>query len=202
MEHKEQYRRKLPHIQPEDAMLFITFRLMGTLPKHIIQALIENKQSAISMSAKGSQMAKQVAEAYNSELEQILDSANYGPVWLKQNEIANVVAESLHYHDGRSFKLVCYCIMSNHVHFIAYKFTKPVYAIMNTLKTYTAKECNKLLDRKGRFWQREYYDRIIRDRNDFDQKIKYVLNNPVAAHLVNSWQLFKWNYCRSEFAEK
>ena len=30
----------------------------------------------------------------------------------------------------------------------------------------------------GRFWQRNYYEHVIRDENDFDQKRRYIADNP------------------------
>lgn len=37
--YKNYYRRNLPHIQPEGATLFISFRLANSLPKEIIEKL-------------------------------------------------------------------------------------------------------------------------------------------------------------------
>ena len=91
--------------------------------------------------------------------------------------------------------------MSNHVHFIAYKLTKPLNIIMHSLKSYTANQCNDALKRQGRFWQREYFDRIVRDRNDLAKKIEYTINNPVKAGIVNHWKEYSFTYCRSEFIE-
>ena len=48
---------------------------------------------------------------------------------------------------------------------------------MHSLKSYTANECNKVLNRSGTFWQREYFDRIVRNRNDLTKKSYELLNN-------------------------
>jgi len=195
----EQYRRKLPHIQPKDAVLFITFRLKGTLPKQLMLTLNEQleQDKAINITHKTKQ--KEALDDYYEAIEQTFDLAKYGPDWLKQDKAAQLVADSLHYLDEKELKLICYCIMSNHVHFIAYQFKQPVHKIMNSLKTYTAREINKVLNRSETFWQREYYDRMIRDRNDLSQKIEYVINNPVKAGLVDTWEKWKWSYCRPGF---
>lgn len=34
------------------------------------------------------------------------------------------------------------------------------------------------------FWQRYYYDHIIRDDRDFDEKFNYIMQNPVKAGLT------------------
>lgn len=56
--------------------------------------------------------------------------------------------------------------------------------IMESLKGFTARKCNKVLDRSGTFWQRESYDHVIRDRAEFHRVVNYVLQNPVKAGLV------------------
>jgi hypothetical protein len=68
--------------------------------------------------------------------------------------------------------------------------------IMKSLKGYTAWECNRVLQRKGTFWQAESYDHIVRDAGEFQRVVNYVLNNPVKAGLVKDWRDWKWNYQR------
>ena len=52
----------------------------------------------------------------HNKFDDLLDNETSGPTWLKRNEIAKIIAESLHFRDGKDFKLVCYCVMSNHIH--------------------------------------------------------------------------------------
>ncbi len=58
---------------------------------------------------------------------------------------------------------------------------------MNSWKSYTARMANRILGRTGAFWQREYYDRLIRNENEFERAVRYVLENPVRAGLKN-WE--------------
>jgi REP element-mobilizing transposase RayT len=185
------YRRRLPHIQPENAVYFITIRLAGTLPKSLIE-ILNNQLESENFTEKAKQ-------AYFDQIEEFLDYEKDGPTWLKQKDIAQIVIDSLHFYDNKEYKLISYCIMSNHVHFIAYKIKKPLFQVIKNLKTYTATQANKILCRKGRFWQREYFDRMVRDRNDLDQKISYVINNPVKIGLVDSWEKWQYNYCHPNF---
>src|SRR5215471_14113177 len=55
-------------------------------------------------------------------------------------------------------------------------------------KSFTAKECNRLLERSGTFWQEESYDHLIRNQADFRHAVKYLLDNPMKAGLKN----WKW----------
>ena len=69
--------------------------------------------------------------------------------------------------------------------------------IMKSLKGYTAYEANRILGRKGEFWEAESYDHFVRDDAELARIINYVLNNPVKAGLVKDWRDWKWNWRRT-----
>ena len=197
----EEYRRKLPHIQPAKAVFFVTFNLKDSLPPHVVAELNENFADIKNNLLNSPKTKQQAYEDYNGQIDDMLDAGEYGHHWLKDPALAQIVANSLHFLDGKGFKLICYSIMSNHIHFVAYNLRKPLYRIMHTLKSYTANECNKVLNRNGEFWQREYFDRVVRDRNDLDEKIKYTINNPVKAGLTNHWKEHLFTFCRTAFLD-
>jgi len=194
-----EYRRKLPHIQPEHGVYFVTLRLKDSLPKEITDKLHKKYFDNQNYLLKSSNERKQFDKLYFDEIEDILDSSVFGPTWLKNENVAEIISNNLFFLDGKYFKLICFCIMSNHVHFIVYKLISPLYKILNSFKSFTAREANKILNRSGRFWQREYFDRLVRDRNDLGEKIKYTLNNPVNAGLVGNWKDWRFSYCKPEF---
>lgn len=142
---KEEYRRNLPHFQPKMAMFSITLRLNGSIPKTVIEDLKNNlpNRNAVSNNAK--------SEAYIDTIDDFLDKAVNGPYHLSKPEIAELVVSSIKYRDGKDYKLVCYCIMSNHVHMIIYKLAKPLHIIMKELKSFTGKEANKILKRESNY---------------------------------------------------
>ena len=67
---------------------------------------------------------------------------------------------------------------------------------MMSLKRYTARQCNDILGREGQFWQHESYDHVIRNQAEWERIIKYVLDNPVKAGLVEKWDDWPWTYLR------
>jgi REP element-mobilizing transposase RayT len=144
--------------------------------------------------------------------EHLLDTAATGPIWLKKKEIAQTVQNALHYHDEQSYDLYAFTIMYNHVHLVFRHLTYankneklgnkyPVTDILHSIKSYTALECNKILDRKGRFWQSESYDRVIRNKDELEKTIWYTLNNPVKAGFVDQWQEWAYSYCTPKFMD-
>jgi len=47
-------------------------------------------------------------------------------------------------------------------------------------------------------WQREYWDRFIRDENHFEKAVKYIHKNPVKAGLIKSSQDWLWSSAREQ----
>ena len=50
--------------------------------------------------------------------------------------------------------------------------------IMRAFQSISAKRCNDALGRVGRFWQRNYYEHIIRDEADLVRLREYIVCNP------------------------
>jgi len=208
-EYKLFYRRHLPHFQPPGTTLFVTFRLYGSVPRQVLETLLEEAQATERQAVKlptnkRKAWLQQERKKAFARWDAALDCANAGPTWLDKEEVANVVSQSIHYLHGRKYDLIAYCIMPNHVHVA---FTPlpleershsyhTLASIMQSLKGYTARETNRILGRKGRFWQDESYDHIVRDEQELERIVKYVLNNPVKAGLVDTPDQWRWNYCK------
>lgn len=230
---KSFYRRNLPHIQTPGATLFVTFQLAGSIPQHVLaqwrmeKLQFEREKSRLLRLQNDSESVSRQHRHFEEKdkhlewrrqwfqkFEKTLDSAESGPVWLKDNRIAKEIAESLHYRDGKMYCLDAYCIMSNHVHVVFTPLTmqssrtdvvnsaenyNSLSSIMQSLKGYTAHKANRLLGRSGAFWQQESYDHVVRDASEWQRIITYVLNNPVKAGLVDTWEKWQWSYCRLDF---
>ncbi|MBK8549590.1 MAG: transposase [Ignavibacteria bacterium] len=140
---------------------------------------------------------KRVFQKYDD----ILDSEKYGEKYLSNDKIAGVVKHCLHYPDNKDYNLICYSIMSNHVHimFKLIKGNKGLSKIMQSIKRISATRSNKILGRTGTFWQDESFDRLIRNEKEFLAVLRYVLNNPVKAGLVAHWQDWKNSYCHTDY---
>jgi REP element-mobilizing transposase RayT len=74
-------------------------------------------------------------------------------------------------------------------------------AIMQSLKGWTARQCNLALARRGQFWQHESFDHVIRNQAEWERVVNYVVNNPVKAGLAERWQDWKWSYRRQPEAQ-
>jgi len=65
--------------------------------------------------------------------------------------------------------------------------------ITQGLKGYTAREANRLLGRRGAFWQDEGFDHWIRDESRYENCILYMDRNPVEAGLCDLPEEYSWS---------
>ena len=105
---------------------------------------------------------------------------------MRDGRISRIVEGNLHYFDGQRYRLLARVVMPNHVHVLIETVPgHPMSAVVQSWKSFTAKEANKLLRRTGVFWQPEYFDRAIRDERHFVSAVQYIHNNPVKAGLAS-----------------
>ena len=206
--YKLSYERHLPHIQPPGATLFVTFRLVDSLPAEVQQRLINEAERAEQALNQITDEGERRRQAYRDQKrlfarwDEALDNATAGPHWLRQPKVAQLVAEGLHYRHGRVYDLDTFCIMSNHVHVLFTPLARPdgsyiaLSAIMQSLKGFTARQANKLLSREGQFWRHESYDHVVRDSAELERMRQYILNNPVKAGLATGPEEWPWSYCK------
>ncbi len=162
------YRRHLPHWQVDGAPHFITWPLEGALPAHVTAEFLQ--------------------------IDEQLDAAATGPLWLRQPQIADLVVNALHYGEQklRLYDLLAWAVMANHVHVVIYPLVS-LARVTKSIKGFTALEANRMLERTGQFWQHESFDHWIRDRYELERIIRYVERNPVKAGLVRRENDFRWS---------
>ena len=237
LDYKQFAERHRPHIHPPGGILFVTYRLAGSIPKATVRDYKAKKDWFANELKRARNMAQRTEtpelkewleriENFDREwfmkFEDILHKANVGPMWMRDERVADKVAENLRRLDGDAYRLDAYSVMSNHVHTIFKPFLSeqelqesfdedghPIFTseypglsrIMHSLKGRSARECNLILSRAGQFWEHESFDHVIRPGR-FNATIRYVLNNPVKAGLTKDWREWRWNYCRREVSDK
>lgn len=118
-----------------------------------------------------------------------------GPHWLNIPAVAECVISTLHYGAEQIclYDLRAWVIMSNHVH-ILIDPRAPLAKITKSIKNYSAKEANRILQRTGQpFWQNESYDRVVRNEKEHNDIVRYIEFNPVNAGLVATPEQYRWS---------
>jgi putative transposase len=212
---KTYYRQKLPHIQPVGSCFFVTFRLYGSIPKNRLLEIQGKYEKKIALAKLISDPYQRNLEIFNLrkkfliEYDALLDSINSGPLYFKDKSIMDLVKNELHRFDPEFYDLIAYSIMSNHVHILidtSIQLTDvateeelmesytPLDVIMKRIKGPSGKYANKLLGKHGRFWEKESYDMYIRNEKMLNNVINYILQNPVKARMVDTWESYPGNF--------
>jgi putative transposase len=158
------YRRRLPHWIPENSILFLTWRLAGSMPVRAWPAGPNGRSPSGPLRLQDARIANIVASA------------------LRYGEAARGL-----YH------LYAWVIMPNHVHAILQpRIELPI--AMQWLKGRTARAANRMLGRTGKpFWQDESFDHWVRSDYELHHLIAYVESNPVRAGLVTVAAQWPWS---------
>ncbi len=160
----------LPHLDVPGLLQSITFRLADSLPKAAIEHIAAAK------------LLDDVERC--RRIEQYLD-AGHGACWLRRHDIARIAEDALLHFDKERYRVLAWVIMPNHVHvLIETKAGYPLAKVVQSWKTFIAREANLRLQRSGAFWERDYYDRYIRDDAHLQAVVAYIENNPVKAGLI------------------
>jgi REP element-mobilizing transposase RayT len=149
--------RKLPHFDSADVTQAITFRLADSLPAEVVDA------------RRG-----EGANAYRERIEAALD-AGRGSCLLGDPRNAAIVEAALWHRMDQLYDLHAYVVMPNHVHaLITQRDGARLADIVGAWKSWSVKEINRSVGRVGPLWQRDYYDRYIRDEGHFLSTIDYI----------------------------
>jgi REP element-mobilizing transposase RayT len=127
----------------------------------------------------------ELAEYSPRRMEEYCDRG-LGSCALADQRIAGAMAAALRFKEGKHYRLLAWCIMPNHILVVARLLPGADLAtVLKTWKQFSSKAANQVLGQRGRFWQREYYDRLIRSEQEYSRAIRYVVENPVKAGLKN-----------------
>jgi len=186
-------RGRLPHWEKESATYFITFRLADSLPKSILEKITSEREAIVKTANQlrrnlSPDERKKLQSLSTPIIEKYLDTGA-GACHLQNPAIAQELSTALRHFDEKRYRLFAWCIMPNHVHVVVKLFPGQTLAtVVHSWKSFTARRANALLDRQGTFWQREYYDHLIRNEAGFERAIDYVADNPEKARLKD----WKW----------
>lgn len=167
----------LPHFDVPDRLQFVTIRTHDSLPASAIAAL----DADIARSRAPGPIAQRMR---TRGIEAIVD-AGYGSCPFRDPRAAAIVQDALRFGDGSRYALRAWVIMPNHAHVLVRCLPGVrLGRVIGDWKSVTARQCHARLRLPSRLWQKDYYDRAIRDEAHLGRALAYVRSNPVAAGLV------------------
>jgi REP element-mobilizing transposase RayT len=128
----------------------------------------------------------------NNRIDRYVD-LGHGSCFLAKQRVGELVENAFLHFDDERYDLLAWCVMSNHVHVLAVpRPGSPLSDIVQSWKSFTAKEANKELRRKGQFWAPDYFDEFMKSTSQLEATIEYIERNPVNAKLV--FQPAQWRF--------
>jgi adenine-specific DNA methylase/REP element-mobilizing transposase RayT len=110
-------------------------------------------------------------------------------------EVREEVLSAVRHWDGKRIDLDAAVVMPDHVHAIFRILDgSRLGEILHSIKSFSAKQANWMLGRTGPFWQDESFDHVVRDEAEWQQKIEYVLQNPVKKGLAGRPEEYRFLY--------
>jgi REP element-mobilizing transposase RayT len=117
--------------------------------------------------------------------------------WCLPETARDLVVDACLHLDETKCTLHGFVVMPDHVHLVFTPLADdkgPISLpeILQKVKSESAHRINKSLGRKGRVWQDESFDHVLRREEGIDAKLDYLRFNPVRAGLVGAPSAYKW----------
>jgi type I restriction enzyme R subunit/putative DNA methylase len=175
----------LPHLDAAGVVQHVTFHLADSMPREAVQRSLADVDLLPSESHQRARRARMHA---------MLD-AGYGSCLLGDGRCAACMQDTLRYGDGDRYRLLAWVIMPNHVHvLVETKAGWPLGKLVQRWKRHTTKCFDRLALGLARpYWQRDYWDRFVRDDRQYAAVVAYIESNPVKAGLVERPEDWPWS---------
>ena len=189
----------LPHCDFPGLVQFVTFRLADSMPaarrgewEHLLK--IEDVRER------------------RTKLEEYLD-CGVGECHLHDPRIAKLCEEALLFFHHERYELLAWCVMPNHVHVLVQVWQTPLGKMVQSWKRHVATQAEAYLSERrsptrrvsaddtnvparraalqSLRWEREYWDKFMRNDEQERNAVRYIEKNPVKAKLCRTaeeWQ--------------
>ena len=123
----------------------------------------------------------------------------------------DLVLSAVTHWDGQKIDLDAAVVMPDHVHMIfrivgqasglshdRLEACPTLSSILHSIKSFSANQVNRLLQRKGSLWMDESFDHIVRNGEEWEEKVQYIRQNAVKKGLAEKPEGYRWLWQRSD----
>jgi putative transposase len=190
--------RRLPHWAQAGTVTFITWRTRDSMPAPVVEKWHQERDewlrqhsidpSIESWKAKleelSSEDIEEFHETFTTRWHDELDHC-HGACVLRRPALSRIVRDSLLYFDGDRYDMHGFVVMPNHVHvLVAFENEDAMLPQCESWKHFMASRLNAVLENKGRFWQEDAFDHLVRHGAQYLRLQRYLAENPVKARLL------------------
>jgi type I restriction enzyme R subunit len=163
----------LPHWQQGSCPQFITFREHDSLPQEMIRRLRIEKENWLTRHPEPHDEAarEEYRELFTKPVEEALDRG-LGRCHMRDEKNRTILEGILMHSQGEKVEHLAWVIMPNHVHLLC----RPYHPLDQLVKIWKGVSARKI--GRGRLWQSNYRDTMIRNERHLYRAIHYIRNNP------------------------
>jgi REP element-mobilizing transposase RayT len=123
-------------------------------------------------------------------------------IFIDKNDCEYFLRKLLQYKEKWEVRILCYCLMPNHYHLFVQqtKEDKTISQFISELSNAFTKGMNKKYKRKGVLFESKVKSKWIEDEAYFKWVVKYILENPVKAGIVQNVIDYEFSSARELFA--
>lgn len=177
---------RLPHWQQNAAAYFLTFRLHDSIPSDILREWREERDLWLLDHPQpwSPETETEYHRHFSAAMDRYLDQG-HGVCLLREPANAGIVAQALQHFDHSRYLLHAWVIMPNHVHLLlSLGEAVAIESVVASWKRFTATQIHERNHTSGAFWQKDYFDRMIRGWDHFMNVARYIRRNPDKAKLA------------------
>jgi putative transposase len=104
-----------------------------------------------------------------------------------------ILKETLKFYENDNYKLISYCLMSNHVHLLLKTGRKDPSFFMRRVNSMYARYFNSKYQYIGHLFQGRYFSNLINNVIELLEVSRYIHLNPVRAKMVDSPEKYMWS---------
>jgi type I restriction enzyme R subunit len=192
--------RRLPHWLQAGTVCFITWRTVDSLPQPVLDQWFRARTEWLrahqidpeqpdwheELKHLGPPVCREFFDTFWNRWHDSLE-AGHGACLLRDPTLADIVAGSLRHFDDQRYRLFDYVVMPNHVHLLAaFADEGAMLKQCESWKHLTATQINRRSNARGRFWQPDAFDHLIRSEEQFQYLRRYVADNPARIGLKSN----------------
>ena len=171
----------LPHWRQDGTTYFVTWRTADSLPKARVDAWFAERDEWMKKNPEPwtPKMEEEYYQRFPDRWEKWLDDCK-GECLLAQQELRKIVESTLRHDDGVKYHLRDFVVAPNHVHVLVTPTggENTLSEAVQVWKSVSSHRINQTLGRKGEFWQKEYFDHIVRSPEQLAKFKNYIQNHP------------------------
>jgi REP element-mobilizing transposase RayT len=181
----QQLRNHLPHWRQDRVSCFLTFRLGDSIPAALLAKWREDRDRwrLANPNPWSAETEAEYHKRFSAAIDRYLDEG-YGSCLLREPANAQIVATAFEHFDHSRYLLHAWVIMPNHVHMLLSPCVEfQLSRVVAGWKRFTATKIHAGNGGSGSLWQKDYFDRFIRDWDHFINVARYIRRNPSKGQL-------------------